>query len=55
MNTYYLVPASEYNSKEKHFQPPKKIDDVVESALAVTGTQTVQPADNFNQLTKEIL
>ena len=55
MNTYYLVPASEYNGKEKHFQPPKKIDEVVENALAVTGTKTVQPADNFNQLTKEIL
>ena len=55
MNKYYLVPASEYNGKEKHFQPLKKIDEVVENALTVTGSKTVQPADHFNQLTKEIL
>ena len=55
MNTYYLVLASEYNDKEIHFLPLKKIDEVVENALTVTGSKTVQPADNFNQLTKEIL
>ena len=41
MNTYYLVPAVEYNGKEKYFQPPKKMDEIVESLLSVTGNKSV--------------